>query len=593
MNVKNPKKIIVSNISPSDIKDGIDVTVINPDGSTSATVHLDLNISDVKQLTSADVKKIIAQAVAQAEVGGTKATIAVTDKEGNILGVFTMEGALDSVRVGLGTKCSKSGCVDPKLPLICGLEGACVPSCASAISKAVTGAFLSSQGHAFSTRTASFIVQEHFPPGVNFQAGGPLFGVQFSQLLCSDVNARSPLGLSADPGGLPLYKNGLEVGGIGVESDGRYIFDPEPTDKEVSVEELIAVAATRGFEPPPEITGDKIVVNGIRFPYVNVVMPPALPVLSFENLRGTLNRCLGLAPSDVLSAQPSKFRVVSIDDSIPTGRVDDRFFPFKSSSSPTVKLTANDVKTLIMQAAKQAFITRAAIRQPENSPAEVNISVVDTDGVILGVFSTIDAPIFGFDVAVQKARTAAFFSKTTAGAQLRQAGFGSYVDAAFKDGIALDGSIAFSDRAVGFLARPFFPDGIDDTEQGPFSKRMQEFSPFNDGLQLDLILHEYFGNLLNAIGGDEAALQNALNSPCPSIGAVANGLQVFPGSIPLYKNGKLVGGLGVSGDGVDQDDIIAAIGGTGFEANSAMRSDRIFVRGVRLPFLKFPRHPNR
>ena len=55
---------------------------------------------------------------------------------------------------------------------------------------------------------------------------GPLFGVQFSQLPCSDLSARlgdgmigpkrSPLGLAADPGGIPLYKNGVVVGGIGV-----------------------------------------------------------------------------------------------------------------------------------------------------------------------------------------------------------------------------------------------------------------------------------------------------------------------------------------------------------------------------------------
>src|SRR5205085_6060580 len=113
-------------------------------------------------------------------------------------------------------------------PFPCGLEGVSVPICFAAISKAVTGSFLSSQGHAFSTRTASFIVQEHFPPGVNFQSSGPLFGVHFSQLLCSDVNPKALLGLCADPGGLPLYKNGLEVGGVGIEGDGHYTLDPDP-----------------------------------------------------------------------------------------------------------------------------------------------------------------------------------------------------------------------------------------------------------------------------------------------------------------------------------------------------------------------------
>ena len=50
--------------------------------------------------------------------------------------------------------------------------------------------------------------------------------------------------------------------------------------------------------------------------------------------------------------------------------------------------------------------------------------------------------------------------------------------------------------------------------------------------------------------------------------------------------------IGISGDGVDQDDLIAAAGGAGFAPPAAIRSDQIFVRGVRLPFLKFPRSPN-
>jgi hypothetical protein len=55
---------------------------------------------------------------------------------------------------------------------------------AGAIAKAITGAYLSSSGNAFSTRTASMIVQEHFPPSraaIGLESG-PLFGVQFSQL---------------------------------------------------------------------------------------------------------------------------------------------------------------------------------------------------------------------------------------------------------------------------------------------------------------------------------------------------------------------------------------------------------------------------
>src|SRR5262249_15885352 len=155
-------------------------------------------------------------------------------------------------------------------------EGQLVPSNLAATSKAGTGAFFSSQGEALTTRTASFIIQEHFPPGVTFQASGPLFGVQFSQLPCGDINPALPLGLAGGPGGVPLYKDGQLAGGIGVEGDGVYgaVIDPRAGDQ--PVEELVAVAGTRGFEAPGPIRGDQLIVNGIRFPFVNTPMPPPL-----------------------------------------------------------------------------------------------------------------------------------------------------------------------------------------------------------------------------------------------------------------------------------------------------------------------------
>jgi hypothetical protein len=50
-------------------------------------------------------------------------------------------------------------------------------------------------------------------------------------------------------------------------------------------------------------------------------------------------------------------------------------------------------------------------------------------------------------------------------------------------------------------------------------------------------------------------------------------------------------GIGISGDGIEQDDIIAAAGAQGFAPPQAIRSDQFFVRNVRLPFLKFPPRP--
>ena len=196
------------------------------------------------------------------------------------------------------------------------------------------------------------------------------------------------------------------------------------------------------------------------------------------------------------------------------------------------------------------------------------------------MFRQQDAPVFGFDVSVQKARTAAFYSNANAASLLRGAGFGGYVTRAAADGLRLDGSVAFTDRAGGFLHRPFFPDGINNTAAGPFSTEINNWSVFNVGLQLDLIKT----NLQTVLGGGPA--------PCTSIPNLPNGIQIFPGSMPLYKNGVLVGAIGISGDGVDQDDLIAAGGGAGFAPPTNIRSDQFTVRGVRLPFLKFPRSPN-
>jgi len=502
-------------------------------------------------LVTTDVQTIVQQAASAATSLGKAVTIVVTDREGNILGFFAMPGAPATTTIrSVGTAGQ-------------GLEGIVAPASEAATAKASTAAFFSTGGNAFSTRTAGFIIQEHFPPGISFRAGGPLYGVQFSSLPCSDIKKPSArLGLSADPGGLPIYKNGLPAGGIGIEGDGLYTVDRDPADDDQPFEELIAAAGIRGFEAPALIRGDNILVDGIRLPFTNVTNPPSPTTTA--SIAGA-----------IISAPPSSEFVPQVVGGV-AGEVSPRFFPFVGSTG----LTASDVGTIIAHAAQQANITRAAIRQPLGSNARVTIAVVDTAGAVLGVFRQQDAPVFGFDVAVQKARTAAFFSSANAATALRAAGFGSYVDRAQADGLRFDGAFAFTDRATGFLHRPFFPDGINDTAPGPFSTAIGAWSPFNVGLQLDLVRT----NFLAALGGAPV--------PCTSIPALPNGIQIFPGSVPLYKNGVLVGAIGISGDGVDQDDLIAAAGANGFSPAPAIRSDQIFVRGVRLPFLKFPRSPN-
>ena len=523
-------------------------------------------IPKATNLTADDIQTLLSQAASAATALNRPVTIIVTDREANVIGFFPMSGSPPNTIVrSIGT-------------LGRGLEGVSVLSFQAATAKAATAAFFSTNGNAFTTRTAGFIIQEHFPPGISFRPAGPLYGVQFSSLPCGDINRISAqLGLSGDPGGLPIYKNGQAAGGIGIEGDGLYTVDRDPTDNDQPFEELIAASAVRGYEAPASIRGDNILVDGIRLPYSNVVNPPTPTQIPFSSLTGAFVILPGGVPRD------SQFTPKVVGGI--SGEVTTRFFPFIAGTAPGGgnALTATDVENIISRAAQQANITRGAIRQPLGSNARVSIAVVDTEGVVLGIFRQQDASVFGSDVSVQKARTAAFFSGPNAATRLRAAGFGAFVDRAVADGIRMDGGIAFSDRAVGFLHRPFFPDGIDNTSAGPFSTSISEWSPFNVGLQLEIVK----ANFVSTITPPFAPLLQ-----CTSIPGLANGIQIFAGSVPLYKNGVLVGAIGISGDGIDQDDLIAAAGANSFAPPTGVRSDQVFVRGVRLPFLKFPRSAN-
>jgi uncharacterized protein GlcG (DUF336 family) len=587
-------------------------------------------------LTTADVQQIIAQAVAEAQARARPATIVVVDRVGNVLAAFQMNGA----NTNLSVPASPSG-VNHDLQGV-NVAGGAV---AGAIAKAITGAYLSSAGNAFSSRTASQIVQEHFPPSAAARGleSGPLFGVQFSQLPCSDLSSRfapggaapfigpkrSPLGLSADPGGFPLYKNGVVVGGVGVMADGVYGFDPEITDVDADDEEAIALAATQNFAAAAEIQANRITVDGTSLRYSDALVSDlrggaTQPFVSLVPGVGNLIAVNGytaaaITPGTAYGTEASGIRLATAaefnnpDAYILTNGAGANRYPATAGATPAgTALTQAEVRALLEEAFKIMAAARAQIRQPLDSRAQVTISVVDTSGNILGVVRGPDAPIFGTDVSLQKARTAAFFSSATAGAELLantapSPDVRNYVGLArifFNDPSALTGQFAFTDRANGNISRPYFPDGELGRPPGAFSRPIAEFNPFSTGLQSALILDNVLQHVGFILGANPDTPQQCTLNPNP--GRLANGIQIFPGSVPVYRGNTLVGGVGVSGDGIDQDDMISFLGthngglrvGTIGNAPTAIRADNIVVPvagaangGVRLRYVNCPFNP--
>jgi len=580
-------------------------------------------------LTGAEVERVIARAVFEAQAHGANATVAVVDRVGNVLGVFRMTGATQNIRVDSGTGVTT------------GLEGSLVPDTITAIAKAITAAYLSTEGNAFSTRTANQIVQEHFNPGVRDQPSGPLFGVQFSQLPCSDVTQRfsgaatesgpkrSPLGLGADPGGFPLFKGGTVVGGVGVIADGVYGIDKDVEDRDHDLDETIALAASYGLAAPLDRRAERISVDGrfLRFSDIDFeeirTDPTAAPL--FPALNGSVGQLVavtGYFEGAILDGtsfgqptsgvRPDQLDFPNLDAFVFVDRNNtERFRPRAGTDAPgTVganRLTSAEVRELLSQALDVADAARAQIRRPLGSPARVTITIVDTNGAILGVVRGRDAPVFGFDVSVQKARTAAFFSSGStaeaAGPALRSvsASAGSYVTAfqAFLQiGTALESagpSLAFSSRAIGNLSRPYFPDGPAVGPPGPLSSPPGFWSVFSTGIQVDLSADKIVQHIQFVSGSSGADV-----GPNCALTPIANGIQIFPGGLPIFRNQTLVGGIGVSGDGVDQDDMIAflgvtrasiALGGSIGNAPAAIRADRLTPQGVRLRYVSCPPAP--
>ena len=622
----------------------------NTTGSTAAVTNTTatpsipasvFNVPDSQSLSVSDVQKIISRAVAEAVAQGKPAYIAVVDRVGNVLAVYKMAGAPDNATLRAAPNPANNT----------DLEGVSVPAAAGAIAKAVTGAYLSSGGGAFSTRTASEIVQQFFPPTAAITPGlegGPLFGVQFSQLPCSDLLVRfnsaggglgafigpkrSPLGVAADPGGFPLYKNGVLVGGVGVMADGDYGFDADVSNVDNDVEEHIALAATTDYEAPSSITANRISLDGTLLRYSDATTstlkssPASAPVFTNAAAVGTLQAVTGYTNGTIIDGQvygteasgirkASSAEFNNLDAFVLTNGAGKNRYPVVGGSDGAdvgTPLSGAETAAVLEEAFKVMSRTRATIRQPLDSRAQDAVSVVDTRGKVLGLVLAPDTPIFGIDVTVQKARTAAFFSNKNAASELNNdpsSDVRTFIPAArtfLNDTNAFTGSTAYSTRAVGNLARPFFPDGQFNNPNGPFSRPIAKWSPLSTGLQSALVLT----NLVQHVTFVKGASATDTPQRCtfipdfgPGTNQLQNGIQTFPSGFPIYRGSQLVGGVGIAGDGIDQDDMISFLGlynggwrvsGIG-EAPNFIRSDNVVIQingnSVRLRYVNCPFAP--
>src|ERR1700734_961366 len=230
-------------------------------------------------LTQSDVSAIV-QAAAEA-VNSDTMVIAVVDRLGRILAVYKQ----------------------PSAPaLVQGNFSQMVPSDDLAVSLARTGAFFSNNQAPLSSRTVRFISGTHFPPEVMNTSNGALYGIENTNRGCTlaaglsvtvppatTIAGISPgLGIvtgkadvndsqqaAVNPGGVPIFKDSEDVGGIGVTG--------VPTD----VAEYVAFAAAGMIAAGgPSVTTDQVgfpqfpspgvvTINGITLPFVNQTTLPA------------------------------------------------------------------------------------------------------------------------------------------------------------------------------------------------------------------------------------------------------------------------------------------------------------------------------
>jgi uncharacterized protein GlcG (DUF336 family) len=455
--------------------------------------------------------------------------VAVVDRAGFVLGVFRTQNAPAATAGNFGQVQNANEV---------------------AVALARTGAFFSNDQAPLSSRTVRFISGIHFPPGIVNQPPADLYGIENTNRGCTLVN--DPVFQSKIPPSLALG-GGFGLGVLTGKADSM---------------DSNATAVNPGGVP---ISYKNVVVGGIGV----VTASGNSNVAEYAALVGSTTARTG--PTDAFGPTPAAPGVVFIggialpfvnQTSLPAGfsagpvagtgsflvaPTNSQGQPpegdlIAPAAGPLGGLSAAEVTQILDNAEATANTTRAAIRLPLGSKARMVIAVGDLDGTIIGLRRMQDSTVFSIDVAVTKARNMVYFNSATR-------------TAADLNGVPMGAAV--TNRTISFGAQPFYPPGIDGSSAGPFFNlyTMDLANPCTQGFQ----------------GG--AANSNE------------SGIVFFPGSAGLYRNGSLVGGLGVSGDGVDQDDYVTNGATKGFEAPANIRADQVMDQGVRLPYFKFPRNP--
>ncbi len=448
-----------------------------------------------------------------------------------------------------------------------------------ALSLARTGAFFSNDQAPLSSRTVRYISGIHFPPGIPYQANAALYGIENTNRGCALNTVFNP-GKSVPPAESFrsfLRAQNLEPGpllkcdstdpsgcGVGISTgkytgrfaDGRLLDVPseELLDRKpfqvhgggIPIFKGCHVAGGIGvYGNPPENAEFAALVGslsgGPSFGPLDCLPEPGAVLLDGIRLpfAEQMTRPNGSSPG----ALTGQYVVAPRDGGVAP---DGWLVGGPDSPRASATLSSADVQTIIGQAIFEAARARAAIRLPLGSRTRMVMAVSDLDGNLIGLYRMADSTVFSIDVAVAKARNVVYFSQRPHP----------------RDFEGLRAGLAVSNRTISFAAQPFYPAGIDGTRPGP---------------AFDLFLRDFANPCTQ--GFDTQNPQNM------------SGIVFFPGSLPLYRNGQLAGGLGISGDGVEQDDLVAAAGAVGFEAPAQIRANNLFLRGVRLPYLKFPRNP--